>query len=487
MAIDKFTKDMDIIAALDNEPNDTGGLTAEQLKGKFDEGGKAIKAYLNETVATAIDQQEADAAALKAVKHTHSNKALLDTYTQTEANLADAVTKKHSHPNKEVLDGIAAVTQELGDAADKVPSESAVSAAIAAAGNLPAGGVAGQALVKKSNESYDTQWDTLTAARVGAYSKDEVDAFLSEKPNHNLLDNWYFGNPVNQRGKTEYTSGYTIDRWKLSLWQSTSPSLTISDGYITLSNNTADGTPCSCNIQQIIDNPEQFAGQTVTFSVLLGAVAKGSGKLAIAISVNGSTESVTEIKIANENSIVSRTLTLPSEVTSLNVYIGQNANNAGKGTFSIQLKAAKLELGDRQTLAHQGENGVWQLNEIPDYGEQLRRCQRYFYRINSSDKQYHSGSYTIVSPFMVNSSGNRAVFRVPSPMMRKLPTVSAIGSLYVKYSGGGTSVDISNLTQNAYSNDESGTAITFDTTNFPANTFGVAVMDSCDIILNAEL
>lgn len=39
-------------------------------------------------------------------RHTHSNKALLDTYTQTEANLADAVTNKHSHTNKAVLDGI---------------------------------------------------------------------------------------------------------------------------------------------------------------------------------------------------------------------------------------------------------------------------------------------------------------------------------------------------------------------------------------------
>ena len=38
--------------------------------------------------------------------------------------------------------------------------------------------------------------------------------------------------------------------------------------------------------------------------------------------------------------------------------------------------AAKLELGSQQTLAHQ-ENGVWVLNEIPNYGEQLRRCQRY--------------------------------------------------------------------------------------------------------------
>ena len=42
--------------------------------------------------------------ALKAKVHTHTNKALLDTYTQTEANLADAVAKKHEHTNKTELD-----------------------------------------------------------------------------------------------------------------------------------------------------------------------------------------------------------------------------------------------------------------------------------------------------------------------------------------------------------------------------------------------
>ena len=41
-------------------------------------------------------------------RHTHSNKALLDTYTQTETNLADAVSKKHSHSNKSVLDNTTA-------------------------------------------------------------------------------------------------------------------------------------------------------------------------------------------------------------------------------------------------------------------------------------------------------------------------------------------------------------------------------------------
>lgn len=37
-------------------------------------------------------------------RHTHTNKALLDTYTQTNLNIKDAVDKKHSHSNKTVLD-----------------------------------------------------------------------------------------------------------------------------------------------------------------------------------------------------------------------------------------------------------------------------------------------------------------------------------------------------------------------------------------------
>ena len=38
--------------------------------------------------------------------HTHSNKALLDTYTQTESDLADAVSKKHNHANSAALETI---------------------------------------------------------------------------------------------------------------------------------------------------------------------------------------------------------------------------------------------------------------------------------------------------------------------------------------------------------------------------------------------
>lgn len=48
----------------------------------------------------------ADIVTLQSASHTHSNKALLDTYTQTETDLADAVSKKHSHSNKSVLDNV---------------------------------------------------------------------------------------------------------------------------------------------------------------------------------------------------------------------------------------------------------------------------------------------------------------------------------------------------------------------------------------------
>lgn len=72
---------------------------------------------------------------LEGQAHTHSNKALLDTYTQTEADLADAVSKKHEHSNKTVLDGI---TSEKVTAWDKVSEKAndADLATIAKTGNV---------------------------------------------------------------------------------------------------------------------------------------------------------------------------------------------------------------------------------------------------------------------------------------------------------------------------------------------------------------
>lgn len=55
MALTRLNKDMNIVSALDDQPNDVGGLTAAELKAKFDEGGNAIKLYLNGTLIAELE------------------------------------------------------------------------------------------------------------------------------------------------------------------------------------------------------------------------------------------------------------------------------------------------------------------------------------------------------------------------------------------------------------------------------------------------
>ena len=55
MSIQQFEKNMGIISALDDEPNDVGGLTSAELKAKFDEGGMSIKEYINTVLLPALE------------------------------------------------------------------------------------------------------------------------------------------------------------------------------------------------------------------------------------------------------------------------------------------------------------------------------------------------------------------------------------------------------------------------------------------------
>ena len=57
MAIRKLTKDMNVISALPDEPNDEGGLSAEQLKAKFDEAGNTMRAYINDSLVPDLDAE----------------------------------------------------------------------------------------------------------------------------------------------------------------------------------------------------------------------------------------------------------------------------------------------------------------------------------------------------------------------------------------------------------------------------------------------
>ena len=183
----------------------------------------------------------------------------------------------------------------------------------------------------------------------------EMGKVLGQRPNPNLLDNWCFGNPVNQRGQTEYkTNGYTVDRWKSS---ASSNIIAIADGYI-------DFTVASSgqSIQQPMERWEELKGKTLTASMLLadGATAR------ICIIIMGGT-TVRSAYISS--GVASVTATIPENATNVYVAIQGNVVNS-----AVKLIAVKFELGAQQTLAHQDASGNWVLNEMPDYNEQLLRC-----------------------------------------------------------------------------------------------------------------
>ena len=194
--------------------------------------------------------------------------------------------------------------------------------------------------------------------------------------NPNLLDNWYFGNPVNQRGLTEYTEvGYTIDRWQSGL------KVTIASNLITLQ---ALGT-----YSQISQTFElQLAGKIVTMSMLIRAHSNHNVGLLLYDYANQKEYSpnFVAVPIANQWVMVSTSFRVADDAPDKLTFIFY-PDKTDAGDQTVDILAAKLELGSQQTLAHQDADGNWVLNEIPDYGEQLARCQRYFQLYSTADNR----------------------------------------------------------------------------------------------------
>lgn len=55
MALTKLNDDLNIIAKLDDQPNDVGGMTAQALKAEFDRAALLIQEYINSTLVPQIE------------------------------------------------------------------------------------------------------------------------------------------------------------------------------------------------------------------------------------------------------------------------------------------------------------------------------------------------------------------------------------------------------------------------------------------------
>ena len=250
-------------------------------------------------------------------------------------------------------------------------------------------------------------------------------------PRLNLFDNWYFGNPINQMEQTEYVgiSTITIDRW---FTNSNACLLTVSDGFIRMSNNTSHTSTASQALSQKVDNFKQLIGKTLVFSAFI----KGENfKLVIkdGNTVIAEHENYTSF---GDYSIISLSVTVPDTITNDFTCIIQGKN---KGWYEVV--AAKLEIGNVQTLVYQDINGNLTLSEIPDYADQLTKCQRYFIDLNP----LKSNGYATYALGVAYDTSN-AVIHLDLPVnMRTLPSLSVEGSLrlfILKNASGGTAAGI---------------------------------------------
>lgn len=232
-----------------------------------------------------------------------------------------------------------------------------------------------------------------------------VETALKYRSNPNLLDNWYFGNPVNQRGKTEYTAGgvYTLDRWMSS---TTTKTIKILDDHLSI----VDTADYGAFLQRF--EYKGLLGRTVTLSVLAKRTAQGAQNPYITVMIgNNKFEGYGEIVQSDDYQLSSCTVTLSATAPSEGYFFVDIVGMAGS---SVDIKAAKLELGDTQTLAHK-EGDKWVLNEIPDFREQLRRCQRYC-------RVYKAGTTLPCLAYPQPDGGWYASAGIPTNGMRTIPT-----------------------------------------------------------------
>ena len=217
----------------------------------------------------------------------------------------------------------------------------------------------------------------------------------------NLLINPFF--TVNQRGSTTYAitkPAYTLDGWKTS-GDTKAGEVVVGQRYAKLTNTSG-----TLGLGQFVEDYGALAGETVTLSMAVD-ILSGSYHLGL----NDGTGQAGEVLSQKGLQVYALTATLSDSPSQLWCQL------ISEGAASCRIFGAKLEVGDHQTLAIQGENGAWQLTQQPDPLEILR-CYRYQYVPVEGDTSYPLGY-----GFAFSTSSARMVFPC-GVKMRLAPSVT---------------------------------------------------------------
>ena len=312
-------------------------------------------------------------------------------------NILDNVTTA-VNTAKEAKSAAATATSEAKAAKSAVSTaqqtaEDGVSKAKAAQGTADAA----VAMAKTAQASANTH-----AARHSINGEDPLSLADIGGSNPNLLDNWYFGNPVNQRGQTEYTgTGYGIDRWRTNYSGDT---VSITESGV---KNTVASTSEGWHLHQILtENISGLVGQEVTASVLVDSY-EGSNLIPI-LSFRNSAGEISSIRASDMAlGLLEFSGVVPAGTTEMRFGLfGYSGIAVGE---YVTLKAAKLELGSVSTLKN---------DPPPDFGQELAKSQRYQVVINVS------AAWANVAT-AVASETNYLRANMPTPVtMRAVPAVT---------------------------------------------------------------
>lgn len=239
--------------------------------------------------------------------------------------------------------------------------------------------------------------ERLDAVGVLGGSTQQALANLGAGVRPNLLDNPYFVGggtgwgvfPVNQVGfkSADMYDTATFDRWRL--YSYTSGAVTLTENGVNLNGQFDYGVTLEhSRIPEIPNLPITISALTSDWALI---TATGI------LQNNGQTEN---FGIPFENGITANLIFIRRwNVDYLDLFFFQLT-----APTETTIIAAKLEIGDTQTLAYQDEEGVWHLLPQPDmdYSTQLRKCQYYFEEIPiwtglSAGDQF--GSFDLFVPF----------------------------------------------------------------------------------------
>lgn len=218
------------------------------------------------------------------------------------------------------------------------------------------------------------------------------------RSNPNLLDNWYFIDPINQEEQVSYSiREYIMDRWLLGFNVDSTASVTIHAGEYTEWAGYG-----SWLIQRFPDT--HMVGKLATLSVLFsdGSLVSGSNIHSI----------------TNNIYIVDSYFNIPGLIE------GYAQDDETEGIWRIvlvnhsatplKIVAVKFESGPVQTLARQTADGKWVLNDPPpDRVLELLKCQKY---------QWITENESVFWLYRCNDGVNRLTIHFPVAM-RDIPNI----------------------------------------------------------------